>query len=753
MKKLYFNIYTAVFFFALTAASLNLGAQGSKKNLADKYYGYLAYSKAAPIYEELAKKAVKGSAKGKAADWDAVRKAAETNYYTRDYKDAVKYYGALDKGRSASVADYRMYFESLRYTGDYRRAGGFLDSLAKLDPEDKTVREYRRLTNYFDFLKRDSARFKVEEMPFNKGLGDFGPAYYENGLMYASNRRKGSINGKYGWDNLGFLDVYYSQARDGKYAKKGKLQAKKFKTSPHDGPVFYDKAGKTAFITRNRTESDRRKGEFVVLNLYIAEKGTNGKWGTPQAFPYNSNLYSTGHAALSPDQNTLYFASDMPGGQGGVDIWKSERVGGGWGKPVNLGEEINTKEDDMFPFVSPEGNLYFASKGHVGLGGLDIFEARKNGEGFMPPINMGYPLNTQYDDFALITEQNGKKGFFSSDRGDYVDRIYGVEMNRILINLEGTVTDNKTLEKVNEAVVTVRNKTNGDSIVTKTDSLGSYAVPLSAECEYEVVAGKEGFALVEPKTLSTQSVTESKTLRADLELKPGPKVARRGDGTFVVKVTDCGGKTPVKGLNLVVQDMETGLEQVYKTDAEGLIRIPVAGKELPVGAEYAIINEALEMDVDGVSYRPVVKKLYFILKGSEENLTVTKEICLTRLQEGDEMVLEDIYYDFDKSFLRPISIVRLDKAYDYLMRNPSSKLQLSSHTDSRATYQYNISLSERRAKACVDYLTKVKGIPASRLSWKGYGETRLVNGCADDVPCSEEEHQMNRRTEIRVIKL
>ncbi|MCD8538881.1 MAG: OmpA family protein, partial [Leadbetterella sp.] len=238
-----------------------------------------------------------------------------------------------------------------------------------------------------------------------------------------------------------------------------------------------------------------------------------------------------------------------------------------------------------------------------------------------------------------------------------------------------------------------------------------------------------------------------------LELKPGPKVARRGDGTFVVKVTDCGGKTPVKGLNLVVQDMETGLEQVYKTDAEGLIRIPVAGKELPVGAEYAIINEALEMDVDGVSYRPVVKKLYFILKGSEENLTVTKEICLTRLQEGDEMVLEDIYYDFDKSFLRPISIVRLDKAYDYLMRNPSSKLQLSSHTDSRATYQYNISLSERRAKACVDYLTKVKGIPASRLSWKGYGETRLVNGCADDVPCSEEEHQMNRRTEIRVIKL
>jgi outer membrane protein OmpA-like peptidoglycan-associated protein len=172
-----------------------------------------------------------------------------------------------------------------------------------------------------------------------------------------------------------------------------------------------------------------------------------------------------------------------------------------------------------------------------------------------------------------------------------------------------------------------------------------------------------------------------------------------------------------------------------------------------MGKEFAVINEALEMDADGVTYRPVVKKLFFVLRGNEANLTVEKEMCLTKLREGDEIVLEDIYYDFDKWDLRPLSIVRLNKAYDYMMRNPGVKLQLSSHTDSRATYEYNIRLSERRAKSCVDYLVKVKGIPASRLTWKGYGETRLVNGCSDGVPCSEEEHQMNRRTEIRVIKM
>jgi outer membrane protein OmpA-like peptidoglycan-associated protein len=752
MKKLYSKTYTSIFTGTFLALTFLSNAQNAKKNLANKYYGYLAYSKAAPIYEDLAKKAIKASYKGKAADWDAVRKAAETNYYTRDYKDAVKYYAALDKGRSATVADYRMYFESLRYTGDYRQAAGFLDSLAKLDPGDASVKEYRRLSNYFDFLKRDSARFKVEEMPFNKGLGDFSPAFYENGLMYASNRRKGSIIGKYGWDNLCFLNIYYSQSKDGKYTKKSKLQNKKFKTPAHDGPVFFDKENKTAFITRNRTENDhRKKGELVVLNLYIAEKGTDGKWGTPQPFPHNSKQYSTGHAALSPDQKTLYFASDMPGGFGGVDIWKSERVGGGWGKPVNLGPEINTQEDDMFPFISPEGNLYYASKGHVGLGGLDIYEARKNGDRFIPPINMGYPVNTQYDDFGLITEQNGKKGFFSSDRKDYIDRIYGVEMNRILIKLEGTVTVNNTQDKVNEAEVTVRNKTSGDSIVTKTDSLGNYAVPLFENCEYEVVARKKGYMQVSPKSLSTHGIKESKTLRLDLGLIP--HAGKQRDGIFAFKITDCASKSPIKGLELVIQDIETGLEQPMKTDGEGMIYIPVSGENLPIGKEYAIINEALAMDVNGISYGPVVEKKYFILKGNEDDLKVTKEICLTRLVEGDVMVMGNIYYDLDKWFLRPASITSLDKAYEYLMRNPSSKLELSSHTDSRASYEYNMTLSERRAKACVDYLTKVKGVPANRLTWKGYGETRLVNGCADGVPCSEEEHQQNRRTEIRIIKL
>jgi outer membrane protein OmpA-like peptidoglycan-associated protein len=730
--------------------------QGAKRNLADNYFSYLDYFKAAPIYDELAKQAAKRAEKGKAADWEAVRRAAKCNFYIRNYAKSVAWFDVLDKAKAASREDYMMYFDALRYTAQYNKARVFLDSLRRMDPNDKKVREYLRQANYFDALKRDSVRFKIKQMPFNKGIGDFAASFYNDGLVFVSSRRNASLRENYGWDNLGFLNLYFVKRRDTSFRKSASSQNNRFKTGPHDGPVFYSKDGNIAFITRNRTESDAKKGSRIHLSLYIMQKGSDNKWGIPQPFPYNSNSYNVGHATLSADGNTLYFASDMPEGQGGVDIWKSTRQNGGWSKPVNLGPEFNTSDDEMFPYLSEEGNLYYASKGFVGMGGLDIFESRNNGVGgFIPPINLGYPLNTQYDDFALILEKGGKVGYFSSDRGDYVDRIYGLSMNLIHINLEGTVySENDKREKVPDARVIIRNKVFGDSIVTQTDSLGRFFAPLTPDSDFEISVDKDGYTPLPDINVNTRGVTESAKIAAEIQLLPGDKPKnRQGEGTFMVRVLDCDTKQPVKGLNLVLQDMETGVETNTRTNENGEITIKQSIKEFPTGKEFAVINEALEMDASGVSYRPAVKKIFFVLKGSETNLTVSKEVCFTKLREGDEMVLEDIYYDFDKWDLRPLSIVQLNKAYDYLMRNQGVKLQLSSHTDSRATYEYNISLSEKRAKSCVDYLVKVKGISSSRLTWKGYGETRLVNGCADDVPCSEEEHQKNRRTEIRVLKL
>lgn len=742
--------------------------------MADKYYGYLYYAKAAPIYDELANSAVKKSKKGKAVDWEMVRRAAQTNYYIRNYAKAAQWYGSLSDGKVATKDDYMMYFEALRYIGNYNQASVFLDSLHKMDPEDFKVKEYIRQANYFNYLKKDSANYTVQKMPFNKDLGDFGPSFYEKGIVYASSHKKGTLESHYDWDNTLFLNLYYAEGEGTNFSKKSKILRKSYKSIPHDGPVFFTKDNNTAFLTRNRKEKDKKRGEFVVLNLYILQRGTDGKWGELQPFQYNSVDYSIGHAALSPDEKTLYFASDMPGGIGGVDIWKCQKQGGGWSIPVNLGKNINTPDDDMFPYVSPEGNLYFASKGYVGLGGLDIFESRKSTDGFVNPVNMGYPINTHFDDFALITK-NGKIGYFSSDRSDYIDRILSVNMpNRKIYNLEGKVLNELAKKEVIPgSEVIVRNLTLGDSILTTANDSGQFFVPLLSESDYEITAKKTKYKPATPVRLTTKGLTESKDFTTALFLTPkvdpsvmetdfvvdsaGNKVEivrprEEGEGLMVIKVLDCEDNKPIVGIKLIVEDLETGIITRVKTNANGEIIIRQPARELPISREFAVINEALDMAVDGNAYIPAVRKIYFIMRGKEPNLTVTKTVCLTKLKEGDEFELKDIYYDYDKATLRPASIVQLDKAYEFLMRNRNVKLELSSHTDSRATDSYNLNLSQRRAQTCVDYLVKVRGIAPNRIVAKGYGETKLTNGCSDGVNCTEAEHQMNRRTEIRILK-
>lgn len=727
-----------------------LHGQTAKRSLAHRYYSRMEYYRAAPVYDDLARREMKRSAKGKAADWESVRRAARSNFFIRNYRGSAGWFDALHSGRQASREDYMMYFEALRYLGEYDRAKVFLDSLVRMDPRDTKAARYLRESDYVKVLKRDSGFYTVNELPFSKAGGDFGPSFYGNeGLVFASSRKSGSINKKYGWDGTYFLNIFHvSRSAGGDYGRKAKLfRGRSFRTGAHDGPVSFSADVSTAFITRNRSEKDVRRGDVVPVGLYISQKGSDGKWGEPQPFAYNSKSYNVGQAALSPDGNTLYVVSDMPGGLGGTDIWKCTRQGGGWSAPENLGPQINTSDDEMFPYVSPEGHLYFSSKGWVGLGGFDVFECRSDGSGgFMPPVNMGYPLNTQFDDFALITEAGGKKGYFSSDRKDFADRIYSVDIRRIFLDVEGVVVNSENRsEKIPGARVVIYNKTYGDSTVLISDSSGRFLAPLSAGCDYRFSASKERYTPVSDRELSTRGSTESARLKTELELKPAEAV-------FTVRVSDCETGGPIVGLDLLIEDLETGKSYDVRTDEKGEARVSRPAGDLPSVKEFAVISEGLGKDVKGAVYRPDVKKLYFVLKGNETDLRVEKDICFTRTRGGDEVMPLEVYFDFDKWNLRPESKRALDKVYEYLKENPDIMAELSAHTDSRGSHAYNMALSEKRAKSCVDYLVKVKGIPAGRLSWKGYGETRPVNGCTDGVRCSEEEHQKNRRTEIRYFK-
>lgn len=750
MKKVY--IYACVFLLASSAQ-----AQTARRNLAERYFGLLDYTAASPIYNELARKTVKKSGKGKPADWEVVRKAAQSEFYTRDYSKATAWYQSLVNGKAAVADDYSMYFEALRYQGKYDEAAAVLREMKAQGHELGTLKEYERNLNYPVYLTRDSTRYTVKEMPFNKGLGDFSAAYYQDGLIFVSTRKSQALMSKYGWDNTGYLNVYYARPKNGEYRKKAKLQKKELKTREHDGPVFFSKDSKQAFITRNRTEKDVRKGTIVNLSLYIAEKGDDGKWSVPQPFAYNSAVYSVGHAALSPDEKTLYFVSDMPGGQGGTDLWMCRREGNGWSAPQNLGKTLNTEKDEMFPFVADDGTLYYASNGLAGLGGLDLFESRAGSNGFMAPLNMGYPLNTKADDFALITRDH-KTGYFSSDRRGYTDRVMSVEMRRVVLEVEGTVTDkDDPAKKLGNVQVVLRNRTLGDSTVVYTDSLGNFTFPLLKDCDYEIAGTKENFDLVSPATLSTQGKNTSEVLRADLRMEDNTLPKERAYRMlFVVK--DCSTGNPVPNAEMSVKEEGGNEKKFYTSNAAGEIEI--------LKTEPVVQGEALQpkqwkyiVENTGAGFFPETKKMAFEFGNTEpgaekrREFVLNRDVCFNPIKENAVFELKDIYYDYNKATLRPQSMVELDKVYDFLKRNPQIKVQLSSHTDSRGSDSYNLSLSQRRAQSCVDYLIKVKGISEESLVAKGYGETMLANKCANGVKCTDEEHQANRRTEIRILKV
>lgn len=750
MKKVY--IYACIFLMASAAQ-----AQTARKNLAGRYFGMLDYTSASPIYGELARKTVKKAAKGKAADWEVVRRAAEADFYTRNYAGASAWYASLLDGKAAQAGDYAMYFEALRYQGKYNEAAIVLQAMKAQGHNLGSLAGYERNLNYPLHLMRDSTRYTVKEMPFNKGLGDFSPAYYQDGLMFVSTRKSQALLPKYGWDNTGYLNVYYAQPKKGVYKKKVSLQKKKLKTREHDGPVFFSKDGKQVFITRNRTEKDVQKGNIVNLSLYIATKGSDGKWSVPQPFPYNSPAYSVGHAALSDDEQTLYFASDMPGGQGGVDLWMCRREGNGWSAPENLGKTLNTEKDEMFPFMADDGTLYYASNGLAGLGGFDIFESRRTGNTFMAPLNMGYPLNTSADDFGLITK-DGKTGYFSSDRRGYTDRVMGVEMRRVVLEVEGTVADkDDPAKKLPGTRVVLYNKTLGDSLTVLTDSIGNFKFPLLKDCDYEIAGTKENFDLVSPATLSTMGRNSSELLRADLQMEDNtlPK-ERNYRMLFVVK--DCSTGNPVPNAEMSVKEEGANEKKFYSSNAAGEIEILKTEAVIPEQPlqprqwKYVVENT-------GAGFFPETKKMVFEFSAGEpgaekrKEFVLNRDVCFNPIKEDAVFELKDIYYDYNKATLRPQSMVELDKVYDFLKRNPGIKVQLSSHTDSRGSDSYNLSLSQRRAQSCVDYLVKTRGIPSESLVAKGYGETMLTNKCANGVKCTEEEHQANRRTEIRILKV
>jgi hypothetical protein len=416
MKKLFIAV------FLLTGIGINITAQekSSEELKGDKYSFVYSFDKAIESYNH-----------AKHLTLDGQRRLAECYHNIDQNVKSEEVYADLLKAPQGLIPeDYYNYAMVLKANDKYDEAGPLMDKFAALKPDDLRAKDYIANKDKIANLLKDEGRFKTRHLNVNTDALDFGPGFYKDKIVFASTRVAPDMSArKYNWTGKPFWDMYVSEVADSQLLNP-QIFDRSLNGKLHDGPASFSNNGTYVAFTRNKYH-DKSKDKVVELQIYFSSYA-DGKWTEPEPFIYNSQEYSVGHPCLTSDGKIMYFTSDMAGGYGAADIYRTTKnEKGEWGKPENAGDKINTEGDEMFPFLG-EGRkeLYFASNGHYGLGGLDVFESPVDGTGFGQAVNEGFPLNTRFNDYAFIVDDTTGMGYFTSDRsgGSGGDDIYSVEI-------------------------------------------------------------------------------------------------------------------------------------------------------------------------------------------------------------------------------------------------------------------------------------------------------------------------------------
>jgi outer membrane protein OmpA-like peptidoglycan-associated protein len=648
MKKYYILVLLFSFY------ALQLSAQvGSRDNKADKDYDRFAYIDAIKTYERMFERGYKSP--------DMLLKLANAYYFSGDLENAAKYYKELFATETIVTPEcYYRFAQSLKSIKEYKKADEMMAKFNKENGNDFRAKLALNQKNYLDIIKKNSGRYVIENAGINSKYSDYGSSYYKNNLVFTTARDTGSFVKRMDpWTGEGFTNLYQSTIDSDGMLTSAKRAFENLNSKFHESTPVFTKDAKTVYFTRNNYNDGKRGKDTKETTLLKIYKATlNGeKWENVTELPFNSDNYSVAHPALSFDEKTLYFASDMPGTLGQSDLYKVKiNDDGTYGTPENLGKGINTEGRETFPFITEKNELYFASDGHPGLGGMDVFvsKARQDGS-FREVLNVGEPLNSPKDDFGLLFDNKSKIGYVTSNRDGGLggDDIYKVKEKR----------------------------------------------PIEYPCE-QFLGGK---------------------------------------------VTDVETNQLISNAKVSLYDSSYQLLKSATTDVKGMFDFG----EVECEAKYYIKTEKEAYNTDEVATT--------IAGNTGKTLVpVAIEKTLKKVTVGDDIAkvfgIKIIYFDLNKSDIRTDAALELSKILDVMIQNPTIKIDIRSHTDSRNTAMYNWKLSERRAASTKAWLIQ-NGIDASRLTAKGYGESQLVNKCADGVECTEEEHQANRRSEFVIVSI
>ncbi len=625
-----------------------------KYNDADINFDNLLYVKAAKQYESMVQKGDDSQ--------HVLQRLGDAYFFNTDMENASKWYSVLfSKYENVLEPKYAFrYVHALKGVGNYKLAKGIMKIYTqKLDLSDFQVEQLQNNDEALDEILNRQPQFYISNLAINTSLADFGPMYYKDKIVFSSSRDSLRFETRvYEWNKQPYLDFFMADTIDlGSDLAVVTSFSPILNTRYHEAVATFIPEGNKIYFTRNNYTNQNlgRDGEGTNhLKMYTAElKG--GEWTHAQEVSFNSEDYSVGQPALSPDGRQLYFVSDMPGSIGGTDIFVVDVLrDGSFSQPRNLGPTINTSGREMFPYITDE-KLYFASDGHLGLGGLDVFESELGNTGFGKPNNLGKPLNSNRDDFGYIVNEYTQRGYFSSNRegGKGDDDIYSFQ--RLEETCEQTVKGSVVRKSNAQPIVNVVVELlTADGILvgkTGTDPYGAFAFETVLECEtaYQVKISKQGF--------------------------------------------------------------------------------------LPNEANFSTSNQK-----DFVNDVP---------------LEITKELNKLIVRENGvlKIKIDNIYFDLNKADIRQDAAQELNKIVEVMKEYPKMVIKIEAHTDSRGSDRYNESLSDKRAKSTGNYIVS-QGIETHRIeSAIGYGEKTLLNQCSNGVKCTNEEHDVNRRSEFIIVRL
>ncbi|MBR1427647.1 MAG: OmpA family protein [Prevotella sp.] len=546
-------------------------------------------------------------------------------------------------------------------SGSYKEAAREFQMVLDSLPDNQLAKEGLKSAQSAPEIKQLGSRYTVKKMDvFNSRRADYSPMLCGdeyNQLFFTSTRNEAQGDELSGITGAKAGDIFFSQKDDkGKWGKPQTIDSG-LNTEYDEGACCFSPDQRVMYLTQCVTDPSYPRYATIMTS-----NRADAAWGKPSLLEITRDTLSCyAHPAVSPDGEWLYFVSDMPGGKGGLDIWRIRLTAAGLGGVENLGDPINTEGNEMFPTFRPNGDLYFSSDGHAGMGGLDIFIAKVGSDGKYKLEHPGYPLNSQGDDFGCTFEGTRNKGFFSSNRGDGRgwDHIYSFENPEIMQTLKGWVYE-----------------------------MDGYELPAAQV----YMVGDDGTNL---------------------------KLSVKGDGSFE-------------------QVIEPGVNYILLAACKGFL------------------NHKEELRVEPVS----------------ESKEYTLQFPLASIRVP--VLIDNIFYDFDKATLRPESATSLDELVKLLTENPNVTIELSAHADYRGSAEYNKRLSQKRAESVVNYLIE-HGIPQDRLTPKGYGVEKpktIRKKLTEKYPWLKEDdvltedfikklddkekeeicNQLNRRTEFIVLR-